>query len=199
MTAETNSFCVMDDSFLDQRIKDALGKYVRNTTLKNITYSIVKGNDYAFTMYATYYFVEETMEINDLEIVVNQVRKNDPHLEIEICHELGHLENASQAVLARNKRILEPTNWLQKLRVEIMADGKAAKIYGSPKGKKIVNHWLKNEMIYYVRHYKKALNKKAIAHSFVLFLIRYIFNVFFSQESRWARGAHVEKSTSATP
>lgn len=173
----------------EQRVKDIVAHYCKNTILEDVKCSVVKGSDSLYTMYATYFLYDSLAEIKDLEIVVDRSRQDDPHLEICLCHELGHLSNALQAVPERNKRILEPTTCLQKLRVEIMADRKAAKIYGEPGAERIVSQWLKDAIKDSIKNHNKAVSRKANTESIVFFLLRYIFNAFFTQESRRGLGA----------
>jgi hypothetical protein len=164
----------------EQRVKDAVGHYRKKTIVEeDVKCTIVKGGNSVYTMYATYFLYDTLAKIKDLEIVVDSSRRDDPHLEICLCHELGHLENALQAVPERNKRVLEPTTWLQKLRVEIMADRKAAQIYGAPAAERVVSQWLKDELKHSIINHRKAVSRKANTESIVFFLIRYIFNTLF--------------------
>jgi len=176
-----------------QRVKDAVAHYRRNTTLKEVKCSIVNDNTSFYTMYATFFLYNSLAEIKDLEIVVDRSRQDDPHLEICLCHELGHLENALQAVPSKNKMILEPVTWMQRIRVEIMADRKAVKIYGKPRAKRVMSQWLKDAIKESITNHSKAVSRKANTESIVFFLIRYIFNAFFLLESRRGLGADVAK------
>lgn len=125
---------------LDKRVKKALKTYAKRTILGDISYSIDTDDKSIYTMYASYYFFENPIAIKDLEIVVHRQQWNDPYLEISLCHELGHLENALQS---RDKNFLDPKNILQELYIEIMADRRAAKIYDDKEGNKAVGQWLK--------------------------------------------------------
>ena len=162
----------------EQRVRDSVAHYRKKTILEEVKCSVVKGSNSLYTMYATYFLYDSLSEIKDLEIVVDRSRQNDTHLEICLCHELGHLENALQAVPSKNKLILEPATWLQRLRVEIMADRKAAIIYSKPGAKKVVSQWLKDEIKDSIKYYNRAVNKRAALNSLGLFIIRYIINLF---------------------
>lgn len=166
-------------NILEKRVKEALERYVKNTTLSDVTYSIDTGDESIYTMYASYYFIEETMEIKKCKIIVHRQRWNDPHLEIALCHELGHLENALQS---KDKKFLDPTNLLQRLYIEIMADKQAARIYQSPEGKKVVGKWLKYSIKDCINNYKRAADRKATAKSLVYFIIRYVSNALSRKE-----------------
>lgn len=181
-----NDFIQETNKIFEQRVKDVVAHYRKNTIIDEVKCTVVVESSLVYTMYATYFLPNSLKEITDMEIVVDHSNQYGSHLDISLCHELGHLENALQAVTMGNKRILEPTTWAQKLRVEIMADRKAAKIYGNSHGRNAVSQWLRDEMIHYAKNYKKALNKKDIADSFLLFLIRYISNFFSRQEHRTA-------------
>jgi hypothetical protein len=166
----------------EQRVKDVVGHYRKNTIVGDVKCTIVEESSSLYTMYATYFLPNSLTEIKDLEIVVDRSNQHDPHLEISLCHELGHLENALQAVKTVDKLILDPTTWLHRLRVEIMADRAAAKIYGKPRAKNVVSRWLKDEIKDSIKNCKKFVNKKAMLNSLVLFIIRYVANLF-SQRS----------------
>lgn len=114
------------------------------------------------------------MEIKDIEIVVHRQRFNDPYLEIALCHELGHLENALQS---RDKKFIDPKNILQKLHIEILADRRAAKIYHDKEGNRVVGQWLKYSSKDCILNHKRAAYKKANTKSLLFFIIRYTANI----------------------
>jgi hypothetical protein len=154
---------------LKQKAKDALDHYCKNSTLQNVSFLIINGNN-TNCMFASYRFIESTMEIKELEIIMSQLAIKDPNFEISLCHELAHLENALQF----KKRIfIDPTTFLQKICIEILADKKASIIYNQPKAMKNIKYYLRDEIRWGIKNFKKVDHREAILH-LVTNLVRYI-------------------------
>lgn len=99
--------------------------------------------DIGDTVVLVYYWKERECSINNPEIIIHSSAVSDPHLEIAICHELGHLWVARNT---RDRRIIDPQNTNEKIETEICADRMAERIFKGNNAKKEIGRFLRAEI-----------------------------------------------------
>lgn len=150
---------------LDETLIELSEKY--RDDLESLETKIVKTiEDIGDIMVVSFYCKDG--EISDAEILIHFLAGEDPHLEISVCHEIGHVK----AIKSGSQKIIDPQNTEEKIIVESGADKLAEQIFKGANAKKEIARWLKSDIQQARKHLKHAEYGDVFKERFMILIAR---------------------------